>query len=437
MAMTQEPLIGWQAVEESGDLGILRRVLAHLGDEELMEALERRRAGRRDRYPVRAVWNTFVAAVVLGHETMTAFLRELRRNAELRQVLGYDPMLGSEAVPRGYVLSRLLARLEEHEELVAGIFRGLVARLFNELPEDFGRDLAADGKAIKSRMRKDLEAGLGTKKSTDADEEVLYQWFGYKVHCLSDTRTELPIAFRVSPPDRGESPELLPLLEEAMEDHPQLCKRAETLAADKGYDDGEDKLVLHREHGIAPVIPARDLFRGEYKPLEEKVHDTVYTSPSGEIACRIAPFRRGQEKQFCSMQFQGFEADRGTLKFRCPAAAFGVECQNKEACRSAIKDRGHGRVVRVKIEDNPRLFTPIYAHSQRFARLYKGRTSIERLFSRLDNMFGMEAPLRTTGLARATIRVTIAMSAMVATALGWLAEERPGMIRRRLQSAAA
>ena len=55
-----------------------------------------------------------------------------------------------------------------------------------------------------------------------------------------------------------ESPHLLGLVEEAKRRHPDLIERAETLSADKGYDDGEDKAELWDEHAIAPLIPARD-----------------------------------------------------------------------------------------------------------------------------------------------------------------------------------
>ncbi len=37
-----------------------------------------------------------------------------------------------------------------------------------------------------------------------------------------------------------------------------------------------------------------------------------------------------------AMAFQGFEADRGgTLKYRCPAAAFDLDCKGRDACRRA------------------------------------------------------------------------------------------------------
>ena len=32
------------------------------------------------------------------------------------------------------------------------------------------------------------------------------------------------------------------------------------------------------------------------------------------------------------MAFQGFEADRGTLKYRCPAAAYDLHSQGRALC---------------------------------------------------------------------------------------------------------
>ena len=417
MAITQQSLIGWQAVEASEDLKILSYVLDHLGDEELLLALEAERAGRRDKYPLRAVWNAFLASIVLGHGTIAALIRELRRNAELRQVLGFDPMLGSDAVPPSYVFSRLLNKLLKHSEAVERIFKNLVSKLFELIP-DFGERLAADGKAIHSVRKSDNEAGAGKKTTTDEGETVVYTWHGFKIHCLCDAVHELPIAFEVTAANENDSPHLLPLLEKAFGEHSELDERAKSVAADKGYDDGGDKKTIHDLYGMAPIIPPRDLEKGVHKPLDANHHDTIYVAPDGEVCCRIDPFQEETAKQYCAMEFRGYESDRGTLKFRCPAAAFGVECKNKEACRSTKKDQGYGRTLRIPTEKNPRLFLPVYTKSRHFVDLYKMRTSIERLFYRLDHLFGMEVPLRTMGLAKAKLRVGLAMSAMVATALG-------------------
>lgn len=435
MAITQPSLIGWQAVEASRDLERLRAVLENLDDEPLMLVLEAERGNRRNEYPIRAVWNTLFAGLMLGHMTYESLRRELCRNAELRQTLGYDPMLGADAVPKGYVISRFLRRLAHHQDFVEQIFRSLVARLFQLIPA-FGTHLAADGKAIKSLMTRDGEAAVGTKTTTDAGETLVARWFGFKIHCLSDVATELPIAFEVTAASAAESPQLLPLVEKAMGEQPALAARAKSLAADKGLDDGADKRSLYTELGIAPIIPARDLVRGEMRPVFKDA-DTIHKSPTGEISCLHDPANPDPAKRFAAMEYNGFEPDRMALRFQCPAAAYGIECKNQHNCQSKAKDQGTGRTVRVKIEDDPRLHLPIHQHSRRFEELYKGRTSIERLFYRLDHLFGMEVPLRSTGLEKAKLRITLAMSAMLATAVGWLAEERADMIRSRLQSAAA
>jgi hypothetical protein len=119
------------------------------------------------------------------------------------------------------------------------------------------------------------------------------------------------------------------------------------------------------------------------------------------------------------MQYQGYEKDRRTLKFRCPAAGLGVTCKNQDACRSACKDQGFGRVVRVKIDRDRRIFLPVYRHSNQFADRYKRRTSVERLFARVDHMYGFERHT-IRGLKPMRLRMTMALSAMLATAVGWI-----------------
>jgi len=55
-------------VDEASDLDRLRVLLEALPDEELMRALEQERKGRRDDYPVRAMWNSLLAAIVFQHD---------------------------------------------------------------------------------------------------------------------------------------------------------------------------------------------------------------------------------------------------------------------------------------------------------------------------------------------------------------------------------
>ena len=57
------------------------------------------------------------------------------------------------------------------------------------------------------------------------------------------------------------------------------------------------------------------------------------------------------------MAFQGFEAERGlcgTLKYRCPAAAFGFDCAGSKACHRAggVEPGEYGRIVRIDLDKN-------------------------------------------------------------------------------------
>jgi hypothetical protein len=146
----QKPLFSWEDVDGSSDLRRLQLVLEYLPDESVVAGLERERGARgRNTYPVRPVWNAVLAGVVLQHPTVESLLRDLRRNAELRQVCGFNPLLGSAAVPSSFAMSRFLANLVEHADLVNDMFDELVDQLRALLP-DLGQHLGFDGKAIPS-----------------------------------------------------------------------------------------------------------------------------------------------------------------------------------------------------------------------------------------------------------------------------------------------
>ena len=98
-SIAQGRLFGWEQVEACSDLDRLRMVLEVLPDERLMRELEGHRDKGRDDYPVRAVWNSLLAAVVYGHVSIESLRRELQRNGELRQLCGFDPVRGALAVP--------------------------------------------------------------------------------------------------------------------------------------------------------------------------------------------------------------------------------------------------------------------------------------------------------------------------------------------------
>jgi len=173
MAIIHQPgLFSWEQVDAASDMDRLQRVLEALPDEALMLALEAQRNGKRDDYPLRAVWNSLIAGVVFQHEGVQSLRRELMRNAELRQVCGFDPLLGLKAVPLPCVYTRLSHKLFAHQADVDAMFDALVERLRALLP-GLGTHLAVDSKGVDSHGRptdktdpdgrRDLDADWGTK----------------------------------------------------------------------------------------------------------------------------------------------------------------------------------------------------------------------------------------------------------------------------------
>ena len=105
-------LFKWQDIEAKSDLERLRLVLDHLPDEGLMKKLEAQRDKGRNDYPVRPVWNSVLAGILYQHASVESLRRELRRNGELREGCGFDPLKGCDAVPPSYVYTRFLKRLK-------------------------------------------------------------------------------------------------------------------------------------------------------------------------------------------------------------------------------------------------------------------------------------------------------------------------------------
>ncbi|MDE0173735.1 MAG: hypothetical protein OYH76_01780 [Defluviicoccus sp.] len=87
--------------------------------------------------------------------------------------------------------------------------------------------------------------------------------------------------------------------------------------------------------------------------------------------------------------FRGFEADRGrsgTVKYRCPAAAFDLDCKGRDACHRAggVKPGAYGRIVRVDLDKHDRrIFTPTPWGSPHWRRGYNRRSAMEPIDARL------------------------------------------------------
>lgn len=446
----QRLLFSWPEIESSSDLDRLRMVLRALPDEPFMQCLEKRRGKGRDDYPIRASWNALLAGIVFQHLSAASLLRDLSRNAELRQRCGFDPAKGAAGVPSEDAFGRFLATVIESKEDLLDIFHGLLESLAQKIP-DLGAKLAADSKAIPSfgkpvrdeeklgeeDRRRDLDAdwGIKTYRGVGKDGkawEKISRWFGYKLHLLVDSVHEIPLDFRLTEASAGDSPELLDRVADFQIRHPDVAKRSRELSADKAYDSFENNRELYDLYGIKPLIDIRSCWpaEGSAKPVVAGRADVFVYDEKGRVSC-LCPCS-GEKRP---LAFQGFEEDRKTLKYRCPAAAFEFECKGRERCESFADVGLFGRTVRVPLDTDRRVFTPIPRSTTRWERAYDRRTAVERVNSRLDNVLGFEKHT-IRGMKKMEARATLALIVVLAMALGRIMADQPALIRSMLAPAA-
>lgn len=446
MATIPQPsLFSWRQIDAASDLDRLRLVLAALPDEPLVAFLEQRRGRGRDDYPVRPMWNAVVAGVVFQHPSSASLVRELWRNAELRELCGFDPF---SPPPSEDAFGRFLALVVEHRARVVEVFHRLVDELAALLP-DLGRRLAADSKALRSAGRpvrdeekkkepdgrRDLDADWGVKtykgkhKDGTAWEKVV-KWFGYKLHLLVDSKHELPLAFSLTPASAGDPDHLMPLVEELEERHEELAARAEELSADKAYDTLGNYRGLHDDHGIKPVIDTRRLWQDPApRTLFGERYDVFSYDESGRVFC-TCPSERRDQNETRELAFVGFEKDRQTLKYRCPAAFYGGDCAGRADCeRLAPEGVGaYGRSVRVPLAFDRRIFTAVARPTPKWKRAYTRRTAVERVNSRVDRVLGFEEHF-IRGQAKMEAQVTLGLVVMLSMALGRIRANQADLMR--------
>lgn len=432
--IAQKNCFGWEEIDELGDLERLVLVLEHIPDEKLMRHLEEDRGNGRDRYPIRPMWNSLIALVIYQHDGVDSLRRELSRNAQLRQVCGFNTATGAGAVPPSYVYSRFLRSLKRRMKEVEEIFEELVKQLCRELPE-FGKKLAMDSKELhtyaqphkeqaerkKPDGRREDDADFGKKEYHGVREdgspwEKIKKWFGYKLHLIVDATYELPVTWKLTRASRSDSPEAHELVAHLKEHQEEILTRCEDMMADRGYDDGKLIEKLWDIHGIHPVIDIRNMWKdGEATRMLSRAENVVYDY-CGTISCYCPVSGEVRE-----MTYAGFEHDRMTLKYRCPASHYGFTCKGMHEC--PVKGS-----IRIPLAEDRRIFTPLARSSYKWKETYKKRTSVERVNSRIDGPFGFEHHF-IRGMKKMQLRCGVALCIMLAMALGKIKTNRQDEMR--------
>jgi len=389
-----KPLFAWDCLEDSPSLTTIRTLLAAVPDSKLLESLSHHRGKGRDDYPVSVCWGVLLLTIALRHREIEACLGELRRNEALRRVLGID---SEDQVPKAWNMSRFLDRLgeEPHRTLLHEIFGEQIERLALVIP-DLGRHTAGDATGLSARRKDDdgakpeIEDGLpqasgGRKEYKDDDGRIteVVEWFGFKLHLLVDTRHEVALAYKITDTKEGDAEALPAVLAEAESNVGK--NRIETLAFDKAADTNEVHELLSQKK-ITPVIQMRALWKEEFE-RQLPGHDgnsNVVFDEAGTMYCYD---RTSQPPVRHRMSYIGYEPDREAIKYRCPAKHEGWNCPMSSVCNA---NTAYGKTVRVPREIDLRRFPSLPRATKKFERLYKGRTSVERVNARLKVFWGTD-----------------------------------------------
>jgi hypothetical protein len=444
-----KPLFAWDCLEDSPSLGTVKAFLATIPDGQLLDGLRQFRGRGRNEYPVHVLWGVVLLTVILRHPNWEACLADLRRNEALRRLIGIE---SENLVPKKWNLSRFLDVLgqEPHYSRVRAIFDVLIQRLGLAVV-DLGKDTAGDATALQARakrnareLKEEQEAGLpqpggGKKEYFDAEGKVtkVFEWFGYKLHLIVDVKHEVALAWEITTATASDAQTLPKTLEQAQANLPD--HRIETLAFDKAADDHQTHKLLNKSD-IKPVIEIRSLWKEE--PLRllpgHDGNSNIVHDEKGTLFCYD---RTSDPIVLHPMAYNGYEEERGTLKYRCPARHEGWSCPHDAVCNEG---REYGRTVRVKCEIDLRRFPPIPRATKKFERVYDGRTAVERVNGRVKVFWGADdGNVSGARRFRAQVGVVMIVHAGFATLLakaprkGTLGKMHLGPVQKALAEAEA
>ena len=409
MHIIQTPLFDFEAFIAERGKDRLTMVLEALPAEKLIIALEMERWTGRKGYSVRGMWSAFIAGVLYNCHSIAEVARLLERNRDTRLVCGFT----KDNLPSEDALGRFLQKLVVHEGLLEECFTDMVEKLRQNLP-GFGAKLAVDATDIEAysnghrKSPSDPDAAWGVKEAKAGSagakgrERELYRWFGYKLHLIVDALYELPIAFTLTPANENDTTQLKPLLRRAKLDKPG--HKPEAVMADKGYDSKANCLAIFKDCHAAPIIPL--------------VERPGFESPD---ICNA----KGTPTCGCGLEMIYWGRDGNYLKYRCPQAVGKAKCRSRFPCTAS----SYGYVLKLPImKADPRRHVPVPHESKKWARLYRMRTAVERVNSRVKDLLGLRR-LTLRGLAKVTLMSVLSLLVMLAAAVSMAERHRLKEVR--------
>lgn len=153
------------------------------------------------------------------------------------------------------------------------------------------------------------------------------------------------------------------MLDNIKDKHPQKIERCRYFLADRGYD-STNLIEWLTTEGVSTIIDIRNCWQGE-ETRQFRNTDLIYNY-KGKV------FFVPEKGEPIELQYRGYDKSR--------------ECQ-----RYGFHPKYHDkRIFRIPLKTDPRIFTKVVRNSKKWKKLYKKRTSIERINGRIDRDFQFE-----------------------------------------------
>jgi hypothetical protein len=338
---------------------------------DLTAELEATRWTGRPGFPIRTMIGMCLVKSIYALPTWTRAVRLVRDHAGLQAALGCH-------APSEWACYRFARKLREHSDALARCLDRVTTALHGKLPS-MGENVAIDASdmpAYANGQRYLSKNGPEREHYSDPDASWGHRsavstrkgggFYGYRLHMLVCTKTDLPLAWEVATAASHESNYVEPLIDRAR----SRGLAVESCAMDMGYD-VRPAYDACEARGVVPIIPLRAttaVKRGDHKPP----------------CCEHGEWT-----------FAGADYTRKATKWRCPTG----EC--KPASRWIAADRLHPLIPRETL---------------RWKGMYRKRAAVEREFGRLKNEWGL-APLRTRGLDRVRLHADLTVLAKLSCTL--------------------
>lgn len=274
MYIRQTTLFSFEEIMEFQQETKLELILSEIDVSALAQVLSKP-AGTRgaNGYRIAPLIYSALAKQILRIEKTSELIRQLKENPVLRYNCGFEVL---SKVPSASTFSRFFRKLAQTDAL-KNLFEKLVIEASNlGIIDD--EHVSIDATKVDayeaSKPKKDIiddgnHPNWGMKRDTHGNN---IRWFGWKLHILSDSKSELPLSIMVTPANIHDGNIAIPLVKVLKEDYNQFF-RPKYYAMNSGYDYKNIYVSIINDFEDVPIIAYNP--RESYSPpdsLDKEMH---------------------------------------------------------------------------------------------------------------------------------------------------------------------